>query len=205
MILTKEVLLESYKDKLVAWLNFGGGLMDVEIIKNVYEYVEKAFSGLKPILGFMASVIIYVIFPEKVYLLALVAVLSASIMDIFTKNYSIIKVNGGYKKAVRDKKLFSKSLWKGTEVKIVSYLSISILTGLSYRVIYLKEAGIILASFVYSVMFMREFQSNIENLIEAGADLQWLLLFSKKKNKELMKPYEEETPRSEVNDYEQRI
>jgi len=87
-------------------------------------------------------------------------------------------------------------------------LTIAILTGLSYRVIYLKKAGIFLASFVYSVMFMREFQSNIENLIEAGADLHWLLLFSKKKNKELMKPYEEELdkPKSEVNgDYEKRI
>ena len=83
----------------------------------------------------------------------------------------------------------------------------AILTGLSYRVIYLKEAGIIIASFVYSVMFMREFQSNIENLIEAGADLHWLLLFSKKKNKDLMKLYEEEIKKeTEVNeDYEERI
>ena len=70
--------------------------------------------------------------------------------------------------------MFSKTLWKGTEVKIVSYLTIAILTGLSYRVMYLKEAGIMLGSFVYSVMFMREFQSNIENLQEAGADLNWL-------------------------------
>ena len=66
-----------------------------------------------------------------------------------------------------------------------------------------------IASFVYSVMFMREFQSNIENLIEAGADLQWLLLFSKKKNKELMEKEgikNEESAESEVNeDYEKRI
>ena len=35
-------------------------------------------------------------------------------------------------------------------------------------------------------MFMREFQSNVENLIDAGADLNWLLAFSKSKNKEIM-------------------
>lgn len=181
--------------------------MDGEIIKNVYGYISKSFEGLKPFFGFIFSCLFYVMFPDNVHMLALMAVLSASIMDIFTKSYSICKNNGGYKNAVREKKLFSKNLWKGTEVKIVSYLTISILTGLSYRVIYLKEAGIVLASFVYSVMFMREFQSNIENLIEAGADLDWLLLFSKKKNKQLMKPYEEEkeSPKSEVNDYEQRI
>lgn len=178
------------------------------MIKNVCEYINKAFSGVKPILGAICGFISYIIFPEKVYLMSLVAVLSAAGMDIFTKSYSICKNNGGYRNSVKQKKLFSKSLWKGTEIKIVSYLSIAILTGLAYRVIYLKEAGIVLASFVYSVMFMREFQSNIENLIEAGADLHWLLLFSKKKNKELMKPYEEdeETSKSEVNeDYEQRI
>lgn len=181
--------------------------MDGEMIKNVYEYVDKAFDGLKPIYGLVFSAMFYVMFPDSIHLWALVAVLLASVMDIFTKSYSICKNNGGYRNAVRIKKLFSKQLWKGTEVKIVSYLSISILTGLSYRVLFLKEAGIVLASFVYSVMFMREFQSNIENLIEAGADLDWLLLFSKKKNKELMKPYEEEEFKNEVevNDNDQRI
>lgn len=181
--------------------------MDGEMINNVYEYVNKAFDGLKPIWGFAFSCLFYVMFPDSIHLWALVAVLLASVMDIFTKSYSICKNNGGYRNAVRIKKLFSKQLWKGTEVKIVSYLSISILTGLSYRVLFLKEAGIVLASFVYSVMFMREFQSNIENLIEAGADLDWLLLFSKKKNKELMKPYEEEEFKNEVevNDNDQRI
>lgn len=173
-----------------------------EMIKSSFEYIEKAFTGAKPMLGALAGFISYVLFPDKAHLLSLIAVLAAAFMDIITKYYSIIVKNGGFGKAIRTKKLFSKTLWKGTERKIVSYLTIAILTGLSYRVVYLKEFGIIVASFVYSVMFMREFQSNVENLIEAGADLHWLLVFSKKKNKDLMKPYEEP---EEVNDYEQRI
>lgn len=178
------------------------------MIKSVIEYIGKAFTVTTSFFGIVGGFISYVVFPEKVYLWSLIAVLSASIMDILTKSYSICKQHGGYKNAIREKKLFSKNLWKGTEIKIVSYLSIATLTGLSYRVIYLQEAGIILASFVYSVMFMREFQSNIENLIEAGADLDWLLLFSKKKNKELMKLYEEDIVTEEIevdDDYEQRI
>ncbi|SCG82728.1 hypothetical protein DW1_1155 [Proteiniborus sp. DW1] len=163
-----------------------------EAIKNITSYIDRAFTGIKPFLGLIFSWIGYIIFPEKVYFLSLMAVLGASFLDIITKSISICKIHGGYKNAIKEKKLFSKSLWKGTQIKIISYLFISILTGLSYRVIYLKEAGILLASFVYSVMFMREFQSNVENLIEAGADLHWLLLFSRKKNKELMKPYEED-------------
>ena len=181
--------------------------MYAEVLRSILEYINKAFTGTKPIFGAVVGFIFYVCFPDNAYLLALIAVLAASFMDILTKMYSIIIKNGGYKKAVENKALFSRTLWRGTERKIVSYLTIAILTGLSYRVIYLKEAGIIIASFVYSVMFMREFQSNIENLIEAGADLDWLLLFSKKKNKDLMRPYQDEEIKlvKEVEDYEQRI
>lgn len=164
------------------------------------EYIEKAFTGAKPYLGAIIAGISYICFPDRAYFLSLMAVLAAAGMDIITKSYSIIVINGGYRNAVKTKKLFSKHLWEGTRRKIVSYTSIAILTGLSYRVIYLKEAGIVLGSFVYSVMFMREFQSNIENLVEAGADVRWLLLFAKKKNKDLMKEYEESQEVKSDND-----
>jgi hypothetical protein len=179
---------------------------NLSILKDVLEYLGKAFTGKKPIIGAILGTMGYVLFPVPFYRMSFIAVLAAAGCDVLTKMYSLCKQYNGYKNAVKLKKIFSKTLWKGTEVKIVSYLMISILTGLSYRVVYLEQLGIFIASFVYSVMFMREFQSNIENLIEAGADLHWLLLFSKKKNKELMKPYEEEeAPKKEVNDYEQRI
>lgn len=180
---------------------------NLSIFNDVLEYLEKAFSGTKPIWGALFGFVGSVLFPVPFYRMSFIAVLAAAGCDVLTKMYSLCKQYDGYKNAVKLKKIFSKTLWKGTEVKIVSYLMISILTGLSYRVVYLEQLGIFIASFVYSVMFMREFQSNVENLIEAGADLHWLLLFSKKKNKELMKPYleDEETPKKEVNDYEQRI
>lgn len=169
--------------------------MNENLINRVGEYLEKAFTGLKVLAGLALTGINYVIFPEKAYFMALMAVLAAAAMDIFTKSYAICKTNSGYKKATKNKKLFSKSLWIGTETKIVSYLTVAILTGLSYRVIYLKQAGILIASFVYSVMFLREFQSNIENLMDAGADLGWLLIFTKKKQKKIMddEGIEEET------------
>ena len=166
--------------------------MDGQILKNTWEYINTVFTGSKPFVGALTGIICYVCFPDRAYLLALMAVLGAAALDIVTKIMSIAYKNGGFWKAFKAKKIFSREFWRGTERKIISYLTISILTGLSYRVIYLKEAGILLGTFVYSVMFMREFQSNVENLIEAGADLHWLLLFSKKKNKELLKPYEEE-------------
>lgn len=155
------------------------------------EYFEKAFTGAKPFLGAILSFFTYVCFPDKTFLIAICAVIGASLLDIVTKSISITKNNGGFVNAIKIRKLISKTLWTGTVTKIYAYAIVCILTGLAYRVIFLKEAGIVLGSFVYTVMFMREFQSNIENLVEAGADLRWLLLFAKKKNKDLMKEYEE--------------
>lgn len=179
-----------------------------EILRNISEYVGKAFTGKKPIIGAVLGAMGTFLFPIPFYKTSFMAVMIAAVCDAFTKNYAIIKNNGGYKKCIETKKIFSKTLWKGTEVKFVSYLMIALLTGLSYRVVYLEQLGIFIASFVYSVMFMREFQSNIENLVEAGADLDWLLLFSRKKNKELMKPYEEDGKKEKENkgeDYEGRV
>ncbi|MDF2881666.1 MAG: hypothetical protein K0R54_2223 [Clostridiaceae bacterium] len=154
------------------------------------EYIEKAFTGLKPFWGAILAFLSYICFPDKAFFYAMMAVIGAALFDIVTKSVCICKNNGGYSNAVKTHKLFSKTLWTGTVTKIYAYSVVCILTGLSYRVIYIQEAGIVLGSFVYSVMFMREFQSNIENLVEAGADLNWLLLFSKKKNRDLMKDLE---------------
>ena len=182
--------------------------MNENLLEGMNKYLDKAFTGMKPVLGAIITGIGYIMFPTHAYFLSLMAVLAAALMDIFTKIYSICKKNGGYEKSVKSGKVFSKTLWKGTEVKIVSILSISILTGLSYRVIYLKQAGILIASFVYSVLFMREFQSNIENLIEAGADLNWLLLFAKRKQKNIMDNENIEDGSSDKemnNEYDKRI
>jgi hypothetical protein len=168
------------------------------------EYISKAFTGFKPIWGGIMGIIYYIFFPDRAYFLALMAVVAAASLDIVTKMYAVCKANGGYREATKTGKYFSKTLWKGTEIKIISYLVVTLLTGLSYRVIYLKEAGILIASFVYSVMFMREFQSNIENLCEAGADLQWLLIFARKKNKDLTKDMEE-TEKPKEGGYDGRV
>ena len=156
--------------------------MDAEGLKGILEYISRAFTGIKPILGAIISFAGFVMFPVEFYRASFIAVFAAAVIDAITKIYSICKKNGGYRRSVKLRKVFSKTLWKGTEIKFVSYLTVSILTGLSHRVVYLEGLGIFIASFVYSVMFMREFQSNVENLNDAGAKLDWLLLFTRKKN-----------------------
>lgn len=161
---------------------------------NFLKYFQKAFSGLKPIAAWILTALGCILFPDQIYLFAVMAVTGAALCDIATKWWSICRINGGYVKAIQTHKLQSRALWDGTKVKIFSYLVVMILTGLSYRVVFLEAAGIFLASFVYTILFIREFQSNVENLIAGGAKLQWLLLFAKRKEHEIMRPYETEQP-----------
>lgn len=151
------------------------------------KYFEKAFSGLKPFLAAVISVIGYILFPEKIYLTAVMAVSVAAFFDIITKWWAICRLHGGYYNAVKACELRSRSLWDGTRVKIFSYLVVMILTGLSYRVVFLEAAGIAIASFVYTVLFFRECQSNLENLISGGSNLKWLLVFFKQKEAEVVR------------------
>lgn len=153
---------------------------------NVWEYVLKVFDQVKIGLGAAMSVGIYLFFPSKTLLISLGAVLIAASFDVITKFYCISCQVGGYKKAVKIGAIWSKTLWQLTEIKIVSYLVISLLVGLSYRVLMFDAIPKMLGSFVYSMMFLREFQSIVENLIGAGADLEWLLLFAKNKEKHII-------------------
>lgn len=158
-----------------------------QFLSNVSNYFGKAISGVKITIGFLWSAITYVLFPEEAFKTALKAVAIVMFLDVITKWYAICRNNGGYKKAVKSKKLYSKSMWEGTSVKLFSYLVVSILAGLSYRVVFLEQASVFLATFIYSMLFLRDAQSCIENLIDAGADLGWLQLFVRGKQDKILK------------------
>jgi hypothetical protein len=127
-----------------------------------------------------------VLFPDAAHIPGAIAVGIAFLLDIFTKLYSLAKISGGYIKAIEKKIILSDTLWKKTSIKIYSYFIILILAGLSARVTPLEIVGIGFATFAYAVIFIRETQSNLENLIEAGADwLKPFLLWSKRKEKDI--------------------
>ncbi len=149
-------------------------------------YIEKLISGTKPIWAFFISCINYVLFPDKAYQTAAIAVGGAILLDIITKYIALSKGAGGYQKAVKTKIIYSKTLWDGTRIKLVSYLIVFILAGLSYRVTMLTQVSVFLATVVYTVIFLREAQSILENLCEAGADLKWLLIWTRKKEKQIL-------------------
>lgn len=170
-------------------------------------YVDRVVSGTKPFWGTIIAALTYVMFPDKAYSTAAIAVGIVMLLDVFTKYVALSHEANGFKNACKTKKIFSGTLWQKTRIKLFSYLIIAILSGLSYRVTPLKQVGVFFGTVVYSVIFLREAQSILENLADAGADVRWLIRWTKKKQVKIL---EEDGMESELvekvgEDYEQRI
>lgn len=150
------------------------------------DYFEKLITGAKPIWAFFIALINSILFPDQAFKNAAMAVGVAILLDIITKYMALAEQEGGLNEALKKKIISSKRLWDGTRMKLFSYLVVFILAGLSYRVTMLRQASVFLATVVYTVIFLREAQSILENLCEAGADFEWLLLWTKKKEKQIL-------------------
>lgn len=161
-------------------------------MKQLTGYADKIMSGTIPIWGFFVAVCSYVLFPDQAFFTAACAVGAVIILDIITKYVALSAKAGGYWKAVRSCSISSNKLWDGTRIKIFSYLVVAILAGLSYRVVQLEQLSIFFATVVYSIIFLRESQSILENLCDAGADLKWLLVWTRKKQSQILESDSEE-------------
>lgn len=160
----------------------------------VQTFFAKLWESINPFLTFIWVAICWVMFPDAAYVPAAIAVGAAVILDILTKFYALAANNGGYIKATKNKIIYSDILWRKTKTKLFAYLVVMILSGLSMRVAPLEQMGIFVATIVYSVIFLRECQSNVENLIDAGAE--WLvpfLFWLRKKERGILKSKENET------------
>ncbi len=171
------------------------------------EYFSKVLDGANPAIGLLVSAVSYVLFPDRAFFTSIIAVGVTMLLDIITKFWALAKQNQGYRQAVKSRAIYSKTLWDKTKIKLFSYLVIMILAGLSYRVAPLKEMGVFFATVVYAVMFLREGQSVIENLVDGGADLKWLLFWMKKKEDQILdsETKEYQDVNGEDEDYEMRV
>ncbi|MGF7059297.1 phage holin family protein [Brassicibacter mesophilus] len=150
------------------------------------EYIEKALSGAKPYIAMFLSMISYLMFPDSAYETAAIAVGITMLLDIVTKYMALSHEAHGYKNAVKTRLIFSGTLWAKTRIKLTAYLIIAILAGLAYRVTPLQQVGVFFGTVVYAVIFLRESQSILENLSDAGADVGWLIRWTKKKQDKIL-------------------
>jgi len=153
----------------------------------MFELFEKIYNTVKPAIAILSAIITWLMFPEQSFVVWFIALWVAVVLDLFTRWFAIFVKSGGIVKAFKAKAWNSEAMFHKTSIKIVSYLVIQILAGLSMRFVSIPYISNIVATVVYSFLFFREFASNIENLIEAGADyLQPLLFWVKKKEKEAL-------------------
>lgn len=150
------------------------------------EYLKNAFESVQPFWAVLLSATMYVMFPEQAYLTAFCTVLAVMVLDIITKYYAIGCKNGGLWNSIKIKKINSNSMFVGTSRKIFTYLIIFIMVGLSYRVSPVTGVATFLGTIVYSVLFLRECQSILENLDDAGSDVGWLLAIVKRRKNKIL-------------------
>ncbi len=152
---------------------------------NILDYI-KSISETNPVISILLGTITYILFPEQAYLTAFCAVLGVMVLDVITKYYSIATNHGGFWKSLKNKFINSNSMWVGTSRKIFTYLIIFIMVGLSYRVSPVAGVTSFLGTIVYALLFLRECQSILENLEDAGADVAWLTAIVKKRKKKIL-------------------
>jgi len=142
--------------------------MTMETLVGIRDFFGRAWQQINPLLAWGWAGICWVLFPDAAYIPAAVATGGAIVMDIITKFIAISRSAGGYFKAIRAGAISSDVLWQRTKDKLIWYLCVVILVGLAARVTMLRVFGITVSTVVYSVVFIREFQSNLENLRDAG-------------------------------------
>jgi phage-related holin len=160
-------------------------------MNEISNYLQKIFTSLEPKViaswTIVWGIVSYLAFPEASYQTAATAVLVMIVLDIITKYYALARANNGLFNAFKVGAISSNSFFKGSAKKLVTFMILAIMAGLSYRVQPIGGVSLVMASVVYSIMFLRECQSILENLRDAGHDgLEWFLIFLKRKEKKIL-------------------
>jgi phage-related holin len=165
-----------------------------EIILGAYQYIIKVFEYVKPLWVVLYAAISFVLFPDSAYIPPTIGLIGALVMDVITKYYAISKKNGGFRNAIKTRKISSESMWRGTKKKLVSILVVMICCGLLLRFTsFLPQIAITITTVCYGFMFFRELQSIAENMIDAGHDdMKWFLTLIKRKQREVLDITEDE-------------
>jgi phage-related holin len=130
------------------------------------------------------------LFPESAYITASAAVLGMMALDLLTKLYALSKQAGGLRKAFKQHKINSKSFAKGTMDKLVVFGVLLIICGCAYRISPIESLATWFMQVVFSLMFLRDTLSIIENLTDA--DVGGLSLFKRAVKKKLNEYVDEE-------------
>lgn len=154
--------------------------------EEVIDYMVSAWWAVNPYFVWVGGLLSYICFPIESYKTYAMITLGLLVLDLVTKYYAIAKESGGLMKAIRSQALSSHKMWIGTRRKLISYMIVIVLVGLIYRFEQLQDIAGLIGTLSYCVMFLREAQSVLENMVQAGhKDLSPWLLWARRKTKSL--------------------
>ena len=142
----------------------------------MWEHIKRLFDNEVIVgLGAAWAWIVTFVFPTASIKTAAGAVLILMGLDLITKIFALAKKNGGLKRALRTHKISSSKFAKGTLDKLIIFGVMLIIGGCAYKLMLIKDIAIWFTQAVYTIMFLRDVLSIIENLNDAG--VQGLGLF----------------------------
>lgn len=98
-------------------------------------------------------------------------------LDMLTKIIQLSYGSGGFLTAIRTQRLNSKTMFQKAFVKIIAYFTLTVIAYQSRYIVDIEAVPILFSTIIYSILFLVEVHSIIENLIGAGCeDLKPLLM-----------------------------
>lgn len=133
------------------------------------EYLKKLFQfDLWFCISGVGALLYKFLFPEKQYLYGAGAVLIIMVLDLATKLFSLSRQGGGLRQSLAEKKISSRAFARGTFDKLLVFGIMMIICGCAYRLTIISEIAVWFTQLVYTLMFLRDLLSILENLRDAG-------------------------------------
>lgn len=147
------------------------GLVSLNV-EDIWVYIKTLFSDhILVYISAFGAMIVRFLFPTYEYKVGAIAVMCIIILDVITKIYSLSRINGGLKEALKSREINSRSLAKGTLDKLVVFAVMLIICGLLYNMTIIAELAIWFTQVVFLLMFFRDVLSVLENLSDAGLEV----------------------------------
>jgi len=161
----------------------------------LFEYIRKLFdnralTAISLVTSTAVSLAYKFLFPEKQYLYGAAAVLVIMVLDLATKLFSLSRQGGGVKNSLMTHKISSSAFARGTTDKLLVFGIMLIICGCAYRLTIIDTVAIWFAQLVYTLMFLRDLLSILENLRDAG--VSGLRIFEKAVKKKMGEYVDEE-------------
>lgn len=130
-------------------------------IRHLYHGIADNWLG-----GLLIGFCAYLIKPSAAFYALWIAVG----LDLLTKIVQLSYGSGGFIKAIQTQRLNSKTMFQKAFVKIIAYFTLTVVAYQSKYIIAIEVVPILFSTIIYSILFLVEVHSIIENLIAAGCD-----------------------------------